>query len=475
MIEHLDKYWQAFHPHFPIKHRPTFVFNAEKPLCLAAMVAIGAQYSGVVGARAESRMLHEKCLKALAKREHEGLPTTGRICDMQAIFLIELLSQFRGKRASNSLSATFQGMFRSLAADHSSHPTASVDSLVPLPPHSDDLTLSRQWTAWIGASEKIRLLTACAILEAQARTLLVRQVADTQVTETTVSGLSLPAPAPLAAWDASQWTWREMLPRLSGPSLRKAGADATAAPADGETLDEFQAAQAVWIHNSRDDVLDSLTSNISSKAARLAIHGIRLASSTPLRALLAVAGETWVFSEKVRSDEHAAAKETVKHWANSLNDPSALDRPQHARAALEEALAVLRLAADTTTVDACSALPPGAELIFFYASLVLWATVAAASSSRAHFTLTPPLIHPLPHHQNADDAVLAVRAFLAEEATRFVDTIDTFLQTWRDGVEAILDWACEALSGSEAPGELIGGCVRVTEGLKRKGWAAAWF
>lgn len=67
MIEHLDKYWQAFHPHFPIKHRPTFVFNAEKPLCLAAMVAIGAQYSGVVGARAESRMLHEKCLKALAK------------------------------------------------------------------------------------------------------------------------------------------------------------------------------------------------------------------------------------------------------------------------------------------------------------------------------------------------------------------------------------------------------------------------
>lgn len=34
---------------------------------------------------------------------------------MQAVFLIELLSQFRGKRASNSLSATFKGMFRSVS------------------------------------------------------------------------------------------------------------------------------------------------------------------------------------------------------------------------------------------------------------------------------------------------------------------------------------------------------------------------
>lgn len=67
MNEHLDKYWQEFHPHFPIKHRPTFDFATEKPLCLAAMVAVGAQYSTIVGARAESRTLHEKCLKALAK------------------------------------------------------------------------------------------------------------------------------------------------------------------------------------------------------------------------------------------------------------------------------------------------------------------------------------------------------------------------------------------------------------------------
>ncbi|GME33278.1 Zinc finger C2H2-type protein [Neofusicoccum parvum] len=458
MNDHLDKYWQAFHPHFPIKHRPTF--DSEKPLCLAAMLAVGAQYSSVVGARAESRALHEKCLKALAKREHEGLPINARICDMQAVFLIELLSQFRGKRASNSLSATFKGMFRSLAADHTAHPTASVDSLVPLPPHSDNITLSRQWTAWVSASEKTRLLTACAILEAQANTLLARPDADS-----TVPGLSLPAPAPLTAWNAHQWAWREMLPRLSSLSLRTAGASAAA---DGETLDEFQAAQAVWTHGSYDDAL-------SSRATRLAIHGIRLASSTPLRALLAVAGETWVFSEKIRCDEHAAAKETVKHWTNGLNDPSAIDCPQQARVALQEALAALRLAADANTVDASSALAPGAELVLFYASLVLWAAVAAASASRAPFTLTPPPIHPQHLHQNADDAVRAVHAFLTEEAAHSIDNITTFMQTWRDGVEAVLHWACEALSGSEAPGELVGGCVRVTEGLKKKAWVGAWF
>lgn len=262
-----------------------------------------------------------------------------------------------------------------------------------------------------------------------------------------------------------------MLPRLSTLSF-----GASTAPADSEPLDNFQAAQAIWTPNSGDYALDSLrSSSRSSRATRLAVHGIRLASSTPLRALLAVAGETWVFSEKVRSDEHVVAKETLKRWTNTINDTSIADEEQQARTALEEALSVLRLATDTNTVDANSALAPGAELVLFYASLVLWATVAAAPVSRTPFNLTPP-IHPLHHqHQNADDAVRAVCAFLAEEAASSVDTIDTLLQTWREGAEAVLHWACEALSGSEAPGELIGGCVRVTEGVRRKGWAAAWF
>ncbi|KAK0660668.1 Krueppel-like factor 15 [Lasiodiplodia hormozganensis] len=471
MTEHLDNYWQAFHPHFPIKHRPTFDLATEKPLCLAAMIAVGAQYSSVVGARAESRALHEKCLKALAKREHVRLPTDARICDMQAVFLVELLSQFRGKRASNSLSATFQGMFRKLAADHASHPTASVDSLVPLPPHSDDLTLSRQWTAWIGASEKTRLLTACAILEAQATTLLIRQVADS-----TVPGLRLPTPAPLSAWDATQWAWRKMLPQLSSLFPKKAGAPSAAGPTDGKCHDEFQAAQAVWTHTSRDGALGRLDScNTCSMAVRLSIHGIRIASSTPLRALLAVAGETWVFSEKVRSDEHAAAKDTVKQWTSSLDNSPVVDRPQQARNALREALMALRLAADTSIVDASSALSFGAELVLFYASLVLWAAVAAASAPRIPFSLTSP-IPSNHHHQDAHDAVRAAQAFLSNEAVCFADTIDkSLLQTWCKGAESVLHWVCEALSGSEAPGELVGGCVRVIEGLKRKGWAVAWF
>ncbi|KAL0259406.1 hypothetical protein SLS55_005142 [Diplodia seriata] len=468
MTEHLDNYWQAFHPHFPIKHRPTFDLNTEKPLCLAAMIAIGSQYSSVVGARAESRALHEKCLKALAKREHVGLPTDARVCDMQAVFLVELLSQFRGKRASTNLSATFQGMFRKLAADHASHPTASVDSLVPLPPHSDDLTLSRQWTAWIGASERTRLLTACAILEAQATTLLIRQVADS-----TVPGLSLPTPAPLSAWDATQWAWRKMLPQLSSLSLTKAGATAATHPPDGRCLDEFQAAQVVWTHTTRHGSLESC--NTYSRATRLSIHGIRIASATPLRALLAVAGETWVFSEKVRSDEYAAAKEMVQQWTSGLDYASAADSPQQAREALQEALTVLRLAAETNIVDASSALSFGAELVLFYASLVLWAAVAAASAPRIPFIFTPPVA--LTHqHQDAHDAVRAAQFFLSEEAVCFADTIDKpLLQTWCKGAETVLHWVCEALSGLEAPGELVGGCVRVIEGLKRKGWAAAWF
>ncbi|KKY18284.1 putative c2h2 finger domain [Diplodia seriata] len=276
MTEHLDNYWQAFHPHFPIKHRPTFDLNTEKPLCLAAMIAIGSQYSSVVGARAESRALHEKCLKALAKREHVGLPTDARVCDMQAVFLVELLSQFRGKRASTNLSATFQGMFRKVS-------------------------------------------------------------------------------------------------------------------------------------------------------------------------------ETWVFSEKVRSDEYAAAKEMVQQWTSGLDYASAADSPQQAREALQEALTVLRLAAETNIVDASSALSFGAELVLFYASLVLWAAVAAASAPRIPFIFTPPVA--LTHqHQDAHDAVRAAQFFLSEEAVCFADTIDKpLLQTWCKGAETVLHWVCEALSGLEAP------------------------
>jgi hypothetical protein len=123
--QYLDYYWRLFHPNFPVVHRSTFL--NPSPMLRAAMIAIGGQYSNDTSDKRKSRSLHDQCMKLLEmvglvrihnlastdcqQRDHEAMAEPDRLCDFQAMFLIEVLSQYRSRRAAKVLSSRFDKVY----------------------------------------------------------------------------------------------------------------------------------------------------------------------------------------------------------------------------------------------------------------------------------------------------------------------------------------------------------------------------
>lgn len=63
--QYLDNFWRLFHPSFPLVHQSTFEGLNSPPMLRAAMIAIGAQYSGDPCAKRKARMTFERCIKLL--------------------------------------------------------------------------------------------------------------------------------------------------------------------------------------------------------------------------------------------------------------------------------------------------------------------------------------------------------------------------------------------------------------------------
>ncbi|KAK7538845.1 hypothetical protein IWX50DRAFT_703114 [Phyllosticta citricarpa] len=413
VTESVQLFWSCVHPRFPILHRPTFDQRAQPPLALAAVVAVGAQYSRRSGSRAEGRALHERCLQAIEKRERQGVPRSARVCDMQAMFLIELLSQFRSTRCPTNLSKPFRETIRQLSAD------STLFEIPPtsLPFTSDERTLHRHWRAWISVSARQRLLIACAILESQSNILLVRAAIKTTVSS------PLPLPAPIRAWNAqTHVAWQE------------AFADR------GERLDSFANACALWANLSNTSTPSSHAAGIRDDTQMQAsVYAIRLASLAPLGALLAVHDPPWLLDPSLSREEHEAAKSSIQHWIQSCA----------CRSAVAEALAALRFAHDTDNL--LTETTPGTELVLFFAALVLWAAATPSTdASRPRRSRKP---------QSAD-----VGRFLNNAAPDQRQS-----PVFRDGVAAAVSWVVRFLRSADEealPGEPLASAVRVLERLQ---------
>jgi hypothetical protein len=68
--QYLNNYWRLFHPTFPIVHRSTYGGMSSSPMLRAAMIAIDGQYSNDTNSKRSSRVLHDRCIKLLAKVSH---------------------------------------------------------------------------------------------------------------------------------------------------------------------------------------------------------------------------------------------------------------------------------------------------------------------------------------------------------------------------------------------------------------------
>ncbi|KAF2502752.1 hypothetical protein BU16DRAFT_554794 [Lophium mytilinum] len=381
--QYLDNYWRLFHPSFPVIHKPTFV--DESPLLRAAMIAIGAQYTDDSGAKAKSRLLHDKCVKLLDQRDMEVVQSS-RLCDLQSVFLIEVLSQYRARRGAKILTRRFEEMYRKLSQDPKVQTSTTIEALASRPPILNDQSTYDRWCQWIELSSRQHLLLCSYILETQQAILLARPQQHSLLPH--LSGDALPFPTSTQLWDvpsAVDWAFSlHQQPQMPG-YVYEVTSDITSFP----SLDVFQSSLLLATHYNHFHVstpylqapsyppIDHLLD--SSPLTQHHLLTAQLLQHVPLRALLAVSGESWILSEKVASiASFAGYKATLRTWLNDLWTPEGLNE-KPVRAALKVAINMLRQAMTAPAQTLC--LEPGAEMALYYAVLVVWA-VALASTTR---------------------------------------------------------------------------------------------
>lgn len=236
---------------------------------------------------------------------------------------------------------------------------------------------------------KQRMLLACYILEFQQCALLARD------RDSSISGLlrdGLPFPSHQSVWEATNaLEWSAIAKRYSLMPRRVSEAidDQMAG-----LYDSFQSSVLIAAHYSPSavtthDVGSSIERLVDeSPATRQRILCAKLARVTPVRALLAVSGESWVLDTKITSQpEFAALQGTLQASMNQLWSTHT-DLLDPTTEALKLSIEVLRTsfeAHESVCVDM------GGEVGLYIAALVLWAATTATSTRASGAATTTPL------------------------------------------------------------------------------------
>lgn len=279
-----------------------------------------------------------------------------------------------------------------------------------------------------------RLLAACYILESQQALLLAREPSPSLIQ---ITGYDLPLPAHMATWDAQGPNeWALAVQQNSCPA-RYVYEMATSPIATG--LDAFQSSLVLAVYYNRCESqapylaappffeLEALL-DITPGTTRKHLTA-KLVNVTPIRALLAVSGESWILSEKVPSAQvFASLKTTLRTWVSQVwsKDDSNSDPSQMVpvKQALKLSVEILEQALEDQRDGRMVEM--GTDMGIYFAALVLWAITTSAStkvmgpqppmlqrrslspspvllnSNSSSSTASPSgqLIHPLPLHSS---------------------------------------------------------------------------
>ncbi|KAI0974185.1 hypothetical protein F4678DRAFT_424932 [Xylaria arbuscula] len=311
---YLDVYWKRFDTLFPIIHRRSLE-TSDDPVLRCAMAALGSQFLQGREDRNNSHILH-----GFASQEARRRPQWG-VNVMQAILLCEFYGRFRGMRAVARPSEPFQSLYSRVAT-----PRSSVNH-----DNSSD-TSHRLWDEWIISESRRRLLAACFVLDIHTSMYHEHSTSHHFLTPTPPIPLTKPTQRLWAAQDSK--TWEELVSsepaQLDSVSLadEEITADhvATALPLDlavylaSETLRLPRRSSASTIDISVDLDLDP-TMRICNLFSGSAVANTYLALHyTPLRDLLAVTGDSWLFSRKLLDPEDFQRRKfIVRLWSSSVH------------------------------------------------------------------------------------------------------------------------------------------------------------
>ncbi|QIW99913.1 hypothetical protein AMS68_005431 [Peltaster fructicola] len=374
---YLNAFWQVVHPLWPVVHRPTFDVLTTSPLLKAAMISLGAQSIGDVNDFSNARILHERCIKVLRKRTNSNNHSY-RLCDMQAVLLIELYSVYKSRRPPLQTSSCFEDVFRRLAVNIEAYPTTAPESFASMPDFVDAYS---GMLPEVQKEAKRRLLIACYILDRQHSLFFGRKASECLTSTIEYSAF----PQPLDVWNGipeasvntayGHYTTDEQMHSYTYEALN------TVATHAQHSTSPYDAFRSSFLTAALNDIVEGRGGSIwkpiddaeasallyavdQSPRTLLAYHMFMLSKNTPIRDLLAVAGESWVMAEKITSQSvYSAAQLEASTWAR---DNSAGSNKTNA---LYHALQILNIHRGSTT--------PGVlyrDWAVYMATLVIWIT-----------------------------------------------------------------------------------------------------
>ena len=324
----LEHYWRHFHPLFPVVHRPTFFATKPSPLMASAMVAIGSQYDTREDAKQYSLALLEAATKLLSKRD--TINSRSRLTDLQTVFLLEILSKYRSRRATVQVSPRFRSFYTSLTqARHwiSTNPLALFNRLGR--DHSSE-ELANAHKFWTERETRRRILQASFILDTQQATLFEQQpamVSRSSIQITTQDNRSdMPFPCEDELWESSPIEqWVSHATKFKNINLSTAARQALSATPPKVDVFSSRLVLSHIISASSDkpnsqDAIATLQRNLDmygAASSQFSFHALMTARSTPVRQLLTVSGETWLFGKKVDSEaEFLGALQRLRQWVD---------------------------------------------------------------------------------------------------------------------------------------------------------------
>ena len=302
------------------------------------MLALGANTILHSQDQANARIMNERAIKVLRRRSVESSHTY-RMCDLQAIVLTEVYTVFKARRPPHQLSGTFVEVYGRLARDPEAF---TLDPVYPLHQglHVGD-EVEEMWQNGIPSEEsqcKQRLLLVCYILDQQHATLFGRP----QTSCLTISGMSLPFPRSQLYWDAAieqQADIRYHRRASDIPCHVQVFQAVSALPLMTDVAqsphDSFRSALILacladphndmqsWGFDVGDDLDFSsvLYATEQTPHTMLAYHALMMCKHTPVRELLAVAGESWCIAEKLSTEiDFNAAQGIAWTWAQGRTD-----------------------------------------------------------------------------------------------------------------------------------------------------------
>jgi hypothetical protein len=308
---------------------------------------------------------------------------------------------------------------------------------------------------------KRRLLNNCYVLDAQKRHLFPQQ---SLVPHERISGLNLPFICSTNFWDSATPTMlaaRRDINDFPYVSEILSQSSVTSSPLD-QPYDAAKSALLVAAASENDPTDLNITRLEATSHTRLLYLATTLAHFVPLRALLAVAGETWIIGEKLATnDQFQILRAELRAWTSRNVDS---DRQSHERSspAIDAALRILQL-----EMEKPSSAPLTPTLIeqwaVYLAALMLWACVYSIQ----HSAPNPGILASQREQETRDPRMPVAAVVAAVEQGRWDDVVAG------RGVMEVTNWVRGRLNGSS--NGLIVEAVLVLGKLVERGGEPGWF